>query len=519
MAIAVGVVAGLAAWLFRKLIAFFHNLLFFQEISFVFDANLHTPGEALGLWVIVIPMVGAVAVAFLVGTFAPEAKGHGVPEVMVAIHHGGGRIRPAVVLVKSLASAISIGSGGSVGREGPIIQIGAAFGSLLGQWIAMPERQRVVLLAAGAGAAIAATFNAPLGGMIFAVELLLVSIHVGSLLPVALATVTATYIGRHLMGAQPAFDIPALEMPQFAAEPVLALLAFVPLSLVIGLAAVAFIRGLYWSEDFFEGLPGNYYSRHLLGMAALGLLLYLMQRFAGHYYVQGVGYATIFDILTGALRDPFFLLALFALKFLATCLTLGSGASGGVFSPSLFLGACLGSAFGHGVLAVAPDIGIGIPVFALAGMAAMIGAGTGALFTSIVMVTEMTGDHRVILPLLLCGAIAYALRKALCSPSLYTLKLLRRGQVVPEGLTAALLPARRLADVMAPLPEEGAALPRASITLPAATPLVEALRALEAAGADVVLVTDQTDTGTARPVGQVTAAEILLDCQGSAKLM
>lgn len=230
LAALVGVIGGVGAWVFRLLIGFFHNLLFLGAFSHHFDATVHTVTPVWGIWIIGVPVIGAVGVAWLVKTFAPEAKGHGVPEVMDATYYNDARIRPIVVVIKSLASALSIGSGGSIGREGPIIQIGATFGSVLGGWISMPVRQRVVLMAAGAGAGIAATFN--------------------------------------------------------------------------------------------------YYTHHMLGMAIVGLMMYLLQRYAGHFYVEGVGYATIMDVLVGALSDPGFLVRLFALKLIATCLTLGSGGNG-----------------------------------------------------------------------------------------------------------------------------------------------------------------------------------------------
>jgi len=444
----VGVIGGIGAWIFRLLIGFFHNLLFLGEFNFHYDANIHTATDVWGAWIIAVPMIGAVGVAWLVKTFAPEAKGHGVPEVMDAIHYNDGKIRPVVVVVKSLASALSIGSGGAIGREGPIIQIGATFGSVLGTWVAMPTRQRVILMAAGAGAGIAATFNAPLGGVLFAVELLLVAITAQSILLVSIATIVATYIGRLLLGANPSFEVPALQTPEFGVEPAWGLILFVPFGLLCGLAATLFIRAIYWAEDKFDAMPGNYYTRHLLGMACVGVMIYLLQRYAGQFYVQGVGYATILDVLIGALSDPWFLLLLFLLKLIATCLTLGSGASGGVFSPSLFMGATLGAAFGNIVLVFIPDLGIGIPVFAIAGMAAMIGATTGAIFTSVIMLSEMTGDYHMMLPTMLCTATAYAVRRRLSSASIYTLKLNRRGHTVPEGLNAAILSARRVKDVM-----------------------------------------------------------------------
>ncbi|WP_373087823.1 chloride channel protein [Sneathiella sp.] len=554
----VGIIGGIGAWIFRLLIGFFHNLLFLGQFNLQYDANLHTPTDVWGAWVIAVPVIGAVGVAWLVKTFAPEAKGHGVPEVMDAIYYNDGHIRPIVVVVKSLASALSIGSGGAIGREGPIIQIGATFGSVLGSWVAMPARQRVVLMAAGAGAGIAATFNAPLGGVLFAVELLLVSINASSILLVTIATVVATYIGRLLLGANPSFEVPALQIPDFGIEPAWGLILFLPFGLICGLAGTLFIRAIYKAEDWFDALPGNYYSRHMMGMFLVGVMIYLMQLYAGHFYIQGVGYATILDVLEGALSDPWFLLLLFALKLMATCLTLGSGASGGVFSPSLFMGAALGAAFGGVTLMLFPDIGIGIPVFAIAGMAAMIGSTTGAVFTSIIMLTEMTGDHNMILPTVLCTATAYAVRRRLSPASIYTLKLNRRGHAVPEGLDAALLTARQVGDIMTrnftvlavgdPRPETPGVLiftedgrivraerrfrdktqpeesltagePAAFVMVTAKTGLMEALRLMGQQDAMLALVTDPDGANQNTSVaGVVTATEITNALKAVAKL-
>lgn len=229
LSILVGLIAGLGAVVFRGLIAFFHNLLFLGKFSLFYDANVHTPASPWGLFVIFVPVVGAAGVAFLVKNFAPEAKGHGVPEVMDAIHYQKGAIRPVVAAIKSLASALSIGSGGSVGREGPIIQIGSAFGSTLSSVLKMHPYERLIMIAAGAGGGIAATFNTPVGGMLFAVELLLQEISVKTLVPVAVSTVTATYIGQIFFGAHPSSVIPAFETPYFQKANPIVLLTYVGL--------------------------------------------------------------------------------------------------------------------------------------------------------------------------------------------------------------------------------------------------------------------------------------------------
>jgi CIC family chloride channel protein len=437
------------------MIALFHNLFFLGHLSFEYDASLHTPPSPWGPLIILVPVVAAVGVAFLVQTFAPEAKGHGVPEVIDAIWFHQGRIRPIVTVVKSIASALSIGSGGSVGREGPIVQIGSAFGSIVGQRIPMPTRQRAVLIAAGAGAGIAATFNTPVGGLLFAVELMLPVIQPNSLLAVGLATATATGIGRVLFGNIAAFEIPDLVTLKGTSGSLTELLVFSGFGVLVGLLATVFVRAIYWFEDAFDAIPGNYYSRHTLGMLVVGVILYAFitrSELLGqpnHYYVKGVGYATIRDVLAGDLAAPLFLLLLVAAKLLVTCLTLGSGASGGVFSPSLFLGAVLGGAAGSLLSLALPNSGISPATVAIAGMAGMVGGTTGAAMTAMVMVFEMTWDYGSILPVIVTTVIAGAVRQALCPPTIYTLKLLRRGHVVPQGLQAWVDTSRRAQDVMA----------------------------------------------------------------------
>jgi CIC family chloride channel protein len=442
-AVLVGVIAGVGAVAFRDMIGGFHNLLFLGKLSFDYDANLHTTTSPWGLWVILVPVVGALGVAFLVKTFAPEAKGHGVPEVMDAIYYHEGKIRPMVAAVKSLASALSIGSGGAVGREGPIIQIGSTFGSMLGQWIPMSARQRVILVAAGGGAGIAATFDTPIGGILFASELMLPLVNTSSLLCVGLATVVATCIGRLAFGTFLSFNVPALVGASGESTPINELPWFVLLGAVLGVVAWLTCRGIYWFEDFFDRIPASYYVRHMSGMLLVGLMLAGFMGFSSswfeqpnHYYVEGVGYAAIMDILRGGVNAVGFLLLLGAAKLLATCLTLGSGASGGVFSPCLFIGAALGAAFGGLLNQCFPNLALNPQSFAIAGMAAMIGGTTGGILTAIVMIFEMTRDYTVILPVILTVVVACAVRHRLLRETIYTLKLVRRGHTVPRGLQA-----------------------------------------------------------------------------------
>jgi CIC family chloride channel protein len=434
LALMVGLVAGLGAVVFRALIGLFHNLFFFGVWSFAYDANLHTPPSPWGAGVILVPVGGALIVAFLVKTFAPEAKGHGVPEVIDAIYYRRGVIRPVVALIKALASSVSIGSGAAVGREGPIIQIGAAFGSTVGQYIRMPEWQRITLIAGGAAGGIAATFNTPIGGLLFAVELLLPEISARTLVPVAIATGAGTFFGQAFFGVHPSFDIPALALPAAHQTQLAEYAAYAVLGVVLGGASALFIYAIYALEDVFDRIPGNYYTRHVLGMFLVGVLMYLAMKHLGHYYIEGVGYATIRDVLTASLTDPYVMLLLFGAKLLATSLSLGSGASGGVFSPSLFIGAVLGGAYAVLVTGLLPGLPLDPRGAAVIGMAGMMGGATGAVVTAIVIIFEMTRDYNVIVPLLIAVSISYGVRRIIMADSIYSRKLTRRGQYIPESL-------------------------------------------------------------------------------------
>jgi CIC family chloride channel protein len=448
LAILVGIFGGFGSIAFKGIIAFVQNLFFHGTFSLHFTPDVHIDPAFLGPWVILVPVVGAVIVTWITRYVAPEARGHGVPEVMNAIHYHDGDIRPITVLAKALASAVSIGTGGSVGREGPIIQIGSAFGSSLGQIWHIPPRQKVVLVGAGAAAGIAATFNAPLGGLAFAIELMLVSVSAQNVALVASATVTATYIGRLYSGIGPSFEIPRVDMFTDHVLGSFQLLLCLPLALLIGAAAAWFVHAIYWFEDRFDELISNDYLRHMTGMLILGLLIYAFANYTGEYYVAGVGYATILDVLHGLLTDPAFLLLLFLGKLLATSLTLGSGASGGVFSPSLFLGATLGAAFADFCTLVIPGLEVNHVIFTIAGMAGMVGASTSAVVTAIVMTFEQTRDYSAILPIITVVALAYVVRTRITTESIYTLKLARRGLDLPQGLTAAVTSTQEANDIM-----------------------------------------------------------------------
>jgi chloride channel protein, CIC family len=447
LALGLGVFTGLGAVLFRFLIGFIHNLLFAGHAVVLYDANVFTPPSPWGALIILVPVLGAVAVTFLVNNFAPEAKGHGVPEVMDAIYYKGGIIRPVVALVKSLASAIAIGSGSSVGREGPIIQIGSALGSTMGQIIRMPVWQRISLVAAGAGAGIAATFNTPIGGVMFAIELMMPEVSVETFLPVAIATGAATFVGRWFFGDAPAFHVPPIQAMTNDSSALLVLLSFAVMGALSGVWVAGFIRGLHLTEDWFERIKSPY-LRHMLGMLIMGVLMYILFRTLGQYYVDGVGYATVQAVLAGAMSSFWLLGLLSVCKALATSLSLGSGSSGGIFSPSLFMGATLGGGFAALLNALGFPVQLSVPAFAMVGMGAMVGGGTGAVMTAVTMIFEMTLDYSIVMPMIVAVAMSIGARRILSRETIYTLKLVRRGRAIPKARHANMFLVRSAGEVM-----------------------------------------------------------------------
>ncbi len=478
LALVVGIITGFGAVFFRALIALIHNIAFLGTFSIAFDANKFTPPGPWGAWIILVPVIGGLIVTFLVVNFAPEARGHGVPEVLDAIYYKEGKIRPVVAAIKSLASAVAIGTGAAVGREGPIIQIGATLGSSFGQMIQMAPWQRITLVAAGAGAGIAATFNTPIGGVMFAIELMLPELSARTFLPVALSTGAATFVGRVFLGLQPAFVVPSAFYLHNEQAPIAALLLFGLLGVLIGLAATAFIRGLVFAEDIFPKIK-NPYLRHSVGMLMVGLLMYALFYFKGHYFVEGVGYATIQAILEDNLVGFGLLIGLFIAKLFATSVSLGSGSSGGIFSPSLFMGATLGAAFGGLINAIGPVQGVDPVTCAIIGMAAMVGGGTGAAMTAVTMIFEMTRDYDIIMPIIVAVALSIGIRRLLSRENIYTVKLVTRGHVIPKALHANMFLVRHAEEVM----------DRDVLLLPAETDFAAFLRQTSAGGFKHIVVT------------------------------
>lgn len=418
-ALLVGVGAGLGAVVFRRLIDFF------QDLSYNQLPALFSGFEPYHL--LIIPALGGLIFGPLIYKFAREAKGHGVPEVMEAVALKGGRIRPRVALVKSLSSALCIATGGSVGREGPIAQIGSAIGSTVGQLFHLSDERIRNLVACGAAGGIAATFNAPIAGAIFALEVILGQMHAVYFGAVVISAVTADVIAHFFEG-----DLRAFTVPDYALVSSWELPLYVVLGILAAAAAVAFTRLLYLSEDVWDKFHFPEYLKPVLGGLVLGLIGLISPKINGFPQVFGVGYDSIDLALFGNLALKL-TLGLFFLKILATIVTLGSGGSGGVFAPSLFLGAMLGEAFGQVAGAIFPAVTAPPGAYALVGMSAFFTGAAHAPVTSILILFEMTGNYQIILPLMLATVTSTLISKALSPESIYTLKLTRRGVHLQEG--------------------------------------------------------------------------------------
>ena len=415
LSIIVGAVAGLWAVGFRWLVS---------EVQTLFFSNGATYLDFMGpYYIILIPAVGGLIVGLLVRFGAREAKGHGVPEVMEAVTMRGGRIRPRVSIIKALASSICIGSGGSVGREGPIVQIGSSFGSTIGQWLGLSDDWVRTLLACGAAGGISATFNTPIGGVFFAMEVILGRFVTPKFGYVVISSVVADFVAHIFLGSQPSFGIVSYEMASYWET-----ISYAMLGVAAALAATVFIRVLYKLEDIFDAWHIPEFLKPAIGGLCVGLIgLY-------SYDLFGVGYGNVFWVskmsvdqaLLGQIALPA-LAILLLLKITATSLTLGSGGSGGIFAPSLFIGAMLGGALGAVAHLLFPAYIAPSGAYALVGMAAVFAGATRAPFTAIIMLFEMTRNYSIILPLMIAVVISVVISKVLNRETIYTLKLVRRG--------------------------------------------------------------------------------------------
>lgn len=433
LALLVGVAAGFVAIGFRYLILGIQNLALFGTLSM---SRTDPTTHALGGWIVLVPAAGGLVVGLLTSFLASEARGHGVPEVMEAIALHGGRLRRRLVGVKALASAVTIGTGGSAGREGPIVQIGSALGATIASAFRLPTSMTKVLVACGASGGIAATFNTPIGGVLFSIELILMELKTRSFVPLVMASVFATIVSRIFLGQYPAFIV-----PQYGFAHAVELVFYLILGVLAGVVAVGMVFALYRAEDLFDRLPVPPYLRPVAGGLLLGATAFFFPQ------ILGVGYETIDAVLHEG-HVGHMLLALMVLKILALSLTLGSGGSGGVFAPSLFVGACLGGAFGTLVHYLFPASTATSGAYAIVGMAAVFSGAGRATLTSIIILFEMTRDYRIILPLMFACVVADLVAWLLHPDSIYTKKLSRRGVRVVQDMEVDRLSRMYVRDVM-----------------------------------------------------------------------
>ncbi len=364
---------------------------------------------------LLVPACGGLLVAPVVLLVSRESQGHGVPQVIEAVMLGGGKIRPRVAVVKSLASALTIGTGGSVGREGPIVQIGAALGSFLGQLLQIPQSRLPTLVGCGVAGGIAAAFNAPIAGAFFALEVVMRNFAMPAFGPVMLSSVLATVVSRAYFGNHPAFVVPG-----YALLSVWELPLYLLLGIACGLGGVSFMVVLDLLEQGFRKIRIHPLLKPALGGLILGVALLVVPD------IYGVGYATMDSILRGGVSWTWLLLLL-PVKMLATSLTLASGGSGGVFLPSLYLGAITGGLLGMGAGAVFPAFTAPSGGYALVGMGAFLAGATHSPITALILLFELTNDYHIILPLMLSCSVSTLVAKLLREESIYTIHLLRRG--------------------------------------------------------------------------------------------
>ncbi|MEU0337510.1 chloride channel protein [Streptomyces bobili] len=495
LAVLTGAGAGVGSIVFRWCITTFTHLFsgHGDYAASPGSGNPHTPW--LGpYFVLLAPVLGGLLHGPLVHRFAKEARGHGVPEVMLAVAQRGGRISPKVAVVKTLASALTIGSGGSVGREGPIVQIGSALGSTLGRLARVTEGRMRLLVACGAAGGIAATFNAPLAGVFFAMELILGTFSAEAFGAAVLASVTASVIGRAAFG-----DVAFLRLPDFHVDHLGQYGLFAVLGVVAAVVGVGFSRFLYLVEDACDWLwRGPEWLRPAAGGLALGLVLLALPQ------MYGVGYPVLQKAAEGGYAVGF-LLVLLAGKMLATSVTIGIGGSGGVFAPSLFIGAMLGAAYGIGAHDLLPGTAGAVGAYALVGMGAVFAGASRAPITAVVILFELTGEYTIILPLMLAIVLATATSRLLSQDTVYTLKLRRRGIDLGGPAQGARISTQRVDAVMEALPSP----------LSWSTPLSDAADLLSLSGHGALPVVDEAGAYAGVVTAQAVAEALAEQPEGA----
>ena len=427
LSILLAVCAATIAQLLLRLIALFTNLFFYGRLS---TAAASPAGNHLGAAVVLVPVAGGVLVGLMARYGSRAIRGHGIPEAMEQVLTNESRIPARVTFLKPLSAALSIGSGGPFGAEGPIIATGGALGSLVGQWVRTSAQERKTLLAAGAAAGMAATFGSPLSAVLLAVELLLFEYRPRSLIPVSLAAAVATAVRYAWVGSAAIFPMTGLAEPSAGA-----LAVYIVIGATVGLASVYVTRAVYLVEDGFDKLPVHWMWWPALGAIAVGVVGYFAPR------TMGVGYDNIEAIVGGSLTGGA-LAWLCAMKLVSWTISLGSGTSGGTLAPLFTVGGGLGATLGLGVAALLPALGVDARIAGLVGMAAIFAGASRALLTSVVFAFETTRQPMGLLPLLGGCAAAYLVSCLAMRTTIMTEKIARRGVHVAGEYLADFLSSR-----------------------------------------------------------------------------
>lgn len=429
----IGVAAAVVAFLIYNFIGFLYNLFFYQRLAFTF---VEPPNTGLPLWIVLVPALGGLLAGVMAQYGSRRIIGHGIPEAMEAVWNNESKVKPRVLILKPISAAIAIGTGAPFGVEGPIIQSGGAMGSVFGQWISTTAAERKVLLAAGAAAGMAATFNTPLAGILVAIELLVFEFRARSFVPISIASLIATGARHPLIGSGPMFHMHEFPVRLFPNLPFL-----IALGIILGGAAIVFKEGYFSAERVIHRAPVNDVLLPATGGLILGVMGLLVPR------TFGVGYAVAEEILNNELAvSVVFLVMLF--KVGGVYVTLGSKTSGGFLAPVFVAGAAIGSVFAHGVNALIPGVTVPVALFALAGLGTLFGVVSSATFGFTLFAIEVTGQYDAILPVFLVGVVAYAVTTLFMDSDLMTAELADRGVDVQQDYEVDVLKRFKTGEVM-----------------------------------------------------------------------
>lgn len=482
------VIIGFFAKLLVLLIALITNLSFHGEFSFAHSSPV---GNQLGWFVVLVPVIGSILVGIMARFGSTAIRGHGIPEAMEKIILDESRIPPAITFLKPLSAALSIGTGGPFGSEGPIIATGGAWGSLTGQVMHISPAERKIILTAGACAGMAAIFGSPLAAILLAIELLLFEFSPRSIIPVALGCIAGAGMHIFLFENTPVFAMPAIPAPSETA-----LVIYVLAGAFIGILATLVSKAVYAVEDLFEKLPLHWMWWPALGAIAVGVIGYFAP------FTMGVGYENIQHLLGGGLPITM-LLSLCFLKFLSWVISLGSGTSGGTLAPLLTIGGAAGGLLGMLLLEYFPSLEINLATMALIGMAAMFAGASRAFLTSVVFALETTGQINGLLPLIGACAAAYFVSFFFMEGSIMTEKINRRGVKTPDRYEPDILQTTSVQQLVTPAPAGTDDLPY----IFASDDVGLAAEMMGKYGIDTLRVLDKKNHR--KPIGVITASDIL----------